>query len=504
MAVIQILAHAVKRYPYLGVNPLLRIYALKSFTTAEGETIQGSSPGSDRWDKEIECTVFDAIDSDGDAIQILHIPTFELESTTDSVDFPDSASYGAYFVDGGEEKGAFQNFSDFILPHNEGNPLTWKKIRLANLIFVGASPLSAGFLLNRENHEGTQLAATISDFAAAADARINAFPIATAGGKGLMSAAHAASVAALLSAAFRAVGIAPGNLPEIGGDGKLPSSIIPASAITNTYVVNSEAAMLALAAQEGDVAIRTDITRSFILKGANPASLADWQELLTPGDAVLSVNGQTGIVNLTKAHIALANLVNALQLETIIIPAGSPLSAAFDLLGTDGARRATLDIAAASGAERGTMSAADFLKLAGIAAGATANSPDAFLLARGNHQGTQTAATISDFNAKVFGSLIRYNADALGQDYVFPDDGSVRGVVFESAQARSVYLPTVAAKGRFVIKKWTNSLASITFRPKAGENALVEGAATFSINTYRRAIGFESDGVDWWAVNDAL
>lgn len=36
-------------------------------------------------------------------------------------------------------------------------------------------------------------------------------------------------------------------------------------------------------------------------------------------------------------------------------------------------------------------------KLAGIAAGATANSPDATLVARANHTGTQVAATISDF-----------------------------------------------------------------------------------------------------------
>ena len=40
-------------------------------------------------------------------------------------------------------------------------------------------------------------------------------------------------------------------------------------------------------------------------------------------------------------------------------------------------------------------------KLAGIAAGATVNSPDATLLARANHTGTQLAATISDFAASV-------------------------------------------------------------------------------------------------------
>jgi hypothetical protein len=40
-------------------------------------------------------------------------------------------------------------------------------------------------------------------------------------------------------------------------------------------------------------------------------------------------------------------------------------------------------------------------KLAGIAAGATVNSPDATLLARANHTGSQLAATISDFSTSV-------------------------------------------------------------------------------------------------------
>ena len=46
-----------------------------------------------------------------------------------------------------------------------------------------------------------------------------------------------------------------------------------------------------------------------------------------------------------------------------------------------------------------SFTTADETKLDGVAAGATVNSPDATLLARANHTGTQTAATISDFNA---------------------------------------------------------------------------------------------------------
>lgn len=106
------------------------------------------------------------------------------------------------------------------------------------------------------------------------------------------------------TAAFKNTGTASGEIPLLGAGGKLPSSTLPALAITDTFVVASQAAMLALSAAEtGDVAVRSDLNKSFILRGSNPAVLADWQELLTPTDAVLSVNGQTGVVVLTTQHI---------------------------------------------------------------------------------------------------------------------------------------------------------------------------------------------------------
>lgn len=57
---------------------------------------------------------------------------------------------------------------------------------------------------------------------------------------------------------------------------------------------------------------------------------------------------------------------------------------------------ATLTLA--DGTNAGLFKPADFSKLAGIAAGATANSSDATLLNRANHTGTQLASTISDFS----------------------------------------------------------------------------------------------------------
>jgi hypothetical protein len=88
--------------------------------------------------------------------------------------------------------------------------------------------------------------------------------------------------------------------------GKIPVDQLPAIAITDTYVVNTQTAMLALSAQTGDVAVRSDLNKSFILQGGDPTVLANWQELLTPTDAVLSVFGRTGAVTMLGSDVTAA------------------------------------------------------------------------------------------------------------------------------------------------------------------------------------------------------
>jgi hypothetical protein len=111
-------------------------------------------------------------------------------------------------------------------------------------------------------------------------------------------------VNSLGSAASKDVGTAAGNVPVLDSNGKLVESIIPAVAITETYVVDSETAMLALNAQVGDVAIRTDVSKSFILQTTPATTAANWKELLTPDSKVISVNGKQGAVVLTGEDIA--------------------------------------------------------------------------------------------------------------------------------------------------------------------------------------------------------
>lgn len=98
---------------------------------------------------------------------------------------------------------------------------------------------------------------------------------------------------------------AANGVATLDAGGKLSAGQVPAIAITDTFVVASQAAMLALStAQTGDVAVRTDLNKSFILAGADYATLGDWQELLSPTDAVLSVNGITGVVVLDSDDIS--------------------------------------------------------------------------------------------------------------------------------------------------------------------------------------------------------
>lgn len=106
------------------------------------------------------------------------------------------------------------------------------------------------------------------------------------------------------TAAAKDFGTAEGNVPVLGAGGKLSEDVIPAIAITDTFVVDSQAAMLALKAQQGDVAVRTDVNKTFILKVAPATTLANWVELETPTDAVTSVNGLTGAVTLTTSEVA--------------------------------------------------------------------------------------------------------------------------------------------------------------------------------------------------------
>jgi hypothetical protein len=87
--------------------------------------------------------------------------------------------------------------------------------------------------------------------------------------------------------------------------GVIPTSQIPAIAINTTWKASSQAAMLALPAGNGDLAIRTDTsnpTLTYLLSGTDPTVLANW--VLVSFGAVSAVNGQIGAVTLAAADVS--------------------------------------------------------------------------------------------------------------------------------------------------------------------------------------------------------
>lgn len=114
----------------------------------------------------------------------------------------------------------------------------------------------------------------------------------------------ASKITDLGTAATKAVGVAAGQIPIIGVDGKLADSVIPALAISEIHEVASETEMLALKAQRGDIAVRSDTSTTFILKTDDPTKVENWTLLKTPTDSVASVNGKTGTVVLSTTDIA--------------------------------------------------------------------------------------------------------------------------------------------------------------------------------------------------------
>ena len=85
--------------------------------------------------------------------------------------------------------------------------------------------------------------------------------------------------------------------------GTLSSSVLPPVALTEVAVYANQTAMLTATTEEGDVAVRSDENKSYMHNGGSAGTMADWTELQTPTDSVLSVNGETGTVTLTTGDL---------------------------------------------------------------------------------------------------------------------------------------------------------------------------------------------------------
>jgi hypothetical protein len=215
--------------------------------------------------------------------------------------------------------------------------------------------------LARANHTGTQTASTISNFdTQVRTSRLDQMAAPTAAvslnSQKITNLANPVDNGDAVSLGYLTgqKGIAHG-IAELDGNGLVPTHHLPALAISETFVVNSQANMLALSAQVGDVAVRTDVNKSFILTATPASTLGNWQELLTPTDAVLSVDGSTGAVSLSGTYVnrTTGQLLGNLDANTHkVTNLGTPTSNA------DAATKAYVDAVAGSASAAAASAAA--------------------------------------------------------------------------------------------------------------------------------------------------
>ncbi len=145
------------------------------------------------------------------------------------------------------------------------------------------------------------------------------------------------------------------GIASLGNDGKIPSVQIPAISFQSASVVNSETAMLALSGLVvGSIAIRTDVSKNFVLSAIPASVLSNWIELATP-NSVTSVNGYAGPnVILTTNDVAEGtnNKYFTTSRARAILNVNSPLSY--------NASSGTISLTSASTTSNGYLSATDF------------------------------------------------------------------------------------------------------------------------------------------------
>lgn len=176
-------------------------------------------------------------------------------------------------------------------------------------------------------------------------------------------------ITGLGTASTKDVGTNAGDVVMLGSNGLINIDLIPPMDITKVYEANSESAMLALDATVGSVCVRTDVAETYILRAEPATVLANWIKLPHPSDAVTSVNGQIGAVNLTTSNIGEGtNQYFTTARATANFNANIRTTASTLL--TDGATLVHNDDLATADSN-GLLSNEDYTKLQGISKGAT-------------------------------------------------------------------------------------------------------------------------------------
>lgn len=205
----------------------------------------------------------------------------------------------------------------------------WRSIPAKQVVATGG-----GYVKPDSGIPSTDLAQDLKDMKASVDAATYSATANTLMKRTSTGAVSVADPTASVHAANKKYvdGIAAAKADVVGG--QIPTSQLPAVALTKPQVVSDRAGMLALTAQEGDVAVITaGVDKgTYMLGGGASTTFESWVKLSTPDGGVTSVNGQTGVVNLNAANVGAAPTSHQHTASTVTTSSGSTVQSALDSL----------------------------------------------------------------------------------------------------------------------------------------------------------------------------
>ena len=121
----------------------------------------------------------------------------------------------------------------------------------------------------------------------------------------------------LWTAASKNTWTSSGNVPVLDVNWKLDTTILPWVALTDTFTVTDKSDLTSLStAEQWDIWIVTSESKTYVLSQAPYSTLANWKELLSPTDAVTSVNSKTWAVTLDADDISDSTTTNKFVTST--------------------------------------------------------------------------------------------------------------------------------------------------------------------------------------------
>lgn len=230
-------------------------------------------------------------------------------------------------------------------------------------------------------------------------------------------------------------GTSEGNVPIINSEGKIDSSVLPSLAITDTFTAENQEQMINLNAQKGDICIRTDESKTYILQKEPATEISNWVELATPTDLVQSVNGKTGTVILNYED------VGAVQSNTTITGA-TKCKITYDSKGlvTDGEDLTSQDIPDISETYETKSNKSDSF---------TASSSETYASTKALVDGLNTKAEFKKFTATIGTSWVQ------GENNEYTQEITLEGILEADTPTIDLVLSDDISTARSQIEAWS-------------------------------------------------